>query len=274
MKNKISFFFLGLGLISVLSAGIYGCKKDGVVTANKEVAFFSVPGASDIYRVTGPTVTYKIPVGLTKIPEGSRTVAVSIVSPSGAASPAQYSINKTSFTFDANHIIDTMIVSGVFTEYQGGRKDTLKFSFTNPSDGIPTLKNSFQLVLRGPCLEEDIAFADLLGDYQTYEDGSYGPYVSTITAASAVSATSSKATISNIFEQSIAAEAIFTYDTPGNFTVTIASQGTQYTSGGLPLMVRTASPGTFQYCSQSFSLPMELYTSAKTVALWTMTMSR
>lgn len=281
MRNKIGFLLQAAGILSLLALVIYGCKKDKVVTANKEVAFFSTGAASATYRISTPTTIYKIPVGLTKIPAGSRTVQVSVVSPSGAVAGTHYTLNKTSFTFTPDHIMDTIIVTGKQSLYLTGRKDTLKFSFTNTEDGIPTLSNTFTLAVRGPCLEDDITAAgfnaDLAGNYtKTYENGSYGPYTSSITAAAGVSTTSAKATINNIYESAISAEAIFDWSTPGTYKVTVAPQATQYTSGGLPLFVRStpATTSTFLYCQQTLTLYLDIYTSARTVDSWVMTMAR
>lgn len=275
MKNKIGFLFSTAVFVSLLSVLIYGCKKDKIVTADKEVAFFGVSGPSATYRISTPTTIYKIPVGLTKVPTGSRTVNVTVTTTTGATVGIHYTINKTSFTFDSKKIIDTIVITGVQSQYLLGRKDTLKFSFTNPSDGIPSLFNTFTLGIRGPCLEEDLpagGFADLLGLYtKTFENGSYGPYN---TIFYAITGSTSKATLTNIYDSGISAVVDFSYATPGSFTVSIAGQQTQYASGGLPLFVKTASPGTFTYCIQKFTIPMQLYTTAGIYDQWTMTMAR
>ncbi len=278
MKNKISFFLSTAFLVSLLSVLIFGCKKDKVVTANTEVAFFSVPGPSATYRISTPTTIYKIPVGLTKIPEGTRTVNVTVTTTTGATVGTHYTINKTSFTFDSKKVADTIVITGVQSQYLLGRKDTLKFSFTNTSDGIPSLFNTFTLAIRGPCLEEDVtsAFVDMLGTYtKTFENGSYGPYQSTITAATGVGATSAKATINNIYESSISAVATFTYSAaPGPFSINMDPTQTQYTNGGLPMFIKSSAPGSFVYCAQTLRLPLTLYTSAGTVDTWVTTMAR
>ncbi len=277
MVNKIknSGLFSVIAVLTVISSLFYSCKKAGVVTPDKEVAFFATTGPSAIYRMTSATQIYKIPLGLTKIPGGARTITVAVTSPTGAVQGTQYTLNKTSITFDNAKIVDTIVVAAAYPLYQGSRIDTLKFSFTNAADGIPSLSNTFTLIVRGPCLEADMAMVDLLGNYtKTFENGSYGPYTSAFTGNTAITSKSAKTILSNIYDNAISAEAVLNWSVSGSFTITIAAQPTPYAVGGLPLFVRSVGAGTFVYCTQRFTIPMELYTSAGIYDQWIMTMAR
>jgi hypothetical protein len=114
----------------------------------------------------------------------------------------------------------------------------------------------------------------LLGAYdKTFENGSYGPYTSTIKDITAATATSAKAIITNIYDNNIEAVATFNWSTAGNFTVVIPSQQVG-TLSGAPLFLRTTAPGKFTYCINTLTIPLELYTATGTFDAWTMTMAR
>lgn len=274
--KRISAIF---GFSILLGAGLFSCSKDDdKILQPEQVAFFMPTPTVANYRITNAEV-YKIPVGLTAPLSSGKTLTVNISSSSttGAVEGTEYTYNKT-VSFAANKITDTIYVQASLAKYLAGEKDTIKFTFSDPNVASPSLNNSFTLNIAGPCFEGDIVFADLVGSYgETYENGSYGPYTSTITDYAPGSApNTAKANINNIYDNDITAQATFDYSTIGSFTVTVAPQATGFTVGGLPLFVRT-TPGTtstFTYCTPSFTINLDLYTSNGLYDRWVMTMDK
>jgi len=129
------------------------------------------------------------------------------------------------------------------------------------------------LYMRGPCSDLEIVFAEMLGNYtKTFElPSGYGPYTSTITNITPLTAKSATANINNVYDSDISIVATFDWSTPGNYTVTVASQPTQY-----GFLIRSAGgvKGTFTYCTNAFSIPLELYTSGGVYDSWIMKMGR
>lgn len=271
MKNKFSFLLSILACLSVMTATLYSCKKDKVPVANNEVAFFATPATTGIYTIDAASVVYKIPVGLTKIPAGSRTVTISVASPSGAASGTQYALDKTSVTFTPEHISDTIVVTGTYAEYLAGRKDTLKFSFTNASDGIPTLKNTFTLYMRGPCFEGGVILDDFAGAWKATEklgtDPAYGPYATTISAITPTGPTTGTITVNNIWNNGwgpITFSLDWT-DAANRTAIPVAQAAIPGSdaadvgySGTFAVRPFAGQPGTFSWCNGTLTLKMQL----------------
>lgn len=273
--KKLSAIF---GFAILLGVGLFSCSKDdNKILQPGQVVFFVPTPTVGNYRITNNEV-FKIPVGLTSPLSSGKTMTVNISSSSttGAVEGSEYTYNKT-VSFSADKIVDTIYVQANLAKYTAGEKDTISFTFSDPSVASPNLNSSFTVNISGPCFEGDIAFADLLGDYpETYENGSYGPYTSSITdLVSGGSPNTSKATINNIYDNGISAQATFDYSTVGAFTVTVDPQATGFGIGGLPLFVRT-TPGTtstFSYCNKTFTIYLDLYTSNGLYDSWVMTMA-
>jgi hypothetical protein len=273
MRNKLSSFFLSAGLLSVLSLVMFSCKKDKIVTADKQVAFFVSTGTGN-YTITAPSQTYKVYVGLTKASEADRVVNVAVTSPTGAAQGTQYTLSSSTVTFEAGTVIDSIIVTANYAAYTAGRKDTLSFAFTNASDGTPTLNNSYKLRLRGPCFEGDFEPDALKGNFpgtiETFPPNPpYGPYSVTISTATPITATTAKITVGNIWDFGWnPIEFILDWTDPLNRTVTpvAASSGIADAStinsayAGSQVAVRpfAGQPGTFSFCSGTIVLRMQL----------------
>jgi len=262
----------------LLGVALFSCSKDDdKILQPDQVAFFVPATPVGNYRITSDEV-FKIPVGLTTPLSGGKTLTVNISSSSttGAVEGSEYTYNKT-VSFSADKIVDTIYVQANLAKYTGGEKDTVTFTFSDPSVTSPTLNNRFTVNISGPCFEGDIAFADLIGDYpETYENGSYGPYTSSISdLAPGSSPNTAKATINNIYDNDISAQATFDYSTVGAFTVTVEPQATGFTAGGLPLFIRTtpSTTSTFSYCNKTFTIYLDLYTSSGLYDRWVMTMA-
>ena len=259
-------------IIALFPLSIVSCKKtDTLVTAPFEAHFTNKTGGS--FSVTPASTQFKIPVGLTNVSDKDRVVTFTVTSPTGAVQGTHYSIvNGNSITIPAGKVLDSIIVNGVLSAYSTGRKDTLVFTITEPSVKVSSYNSVYKLFLRGPCFDSDIIFSQLLGNYtRTFENGTYGPYKTTITGLTSVSPTSATATITNIYDSGISAVALFDWSTVGAFRVSIAPQATTI---GYNIRSTPATTGTFTFCTPAFSMTLELYNGAGIYDRWVMTMAR
>src|ERR1043165_868488 len=104
MKNKFYSLFIATGVLSLFTLLMFSCKKDKIVTADKQVAFFANTSPAT-FGVKSSNTTYKVYVGLTKASQTDRTVAVSITSPTGAVQGTQYTLSGNSLTFTAGSVL-------------------------------------------------------------------------------------------------------------------------------------------------------------------------
>ena len=282
MKKTFFPSALGLALIGGLIL-IGSCnKKDpyDLITPGEFVQF--VGPSTQVYQMlVNPAPPYTVTVGTTDVSTSARTVTIGVTSNTGAVAGTHYSIpGGNTVTIPAGQATATFTVQGVASQYASGRKDTLKFYLLEPSVKPASFLDTLKLVLRGACAESDLTnatFSGLLGTYtRTYENGTYGPYSSTLTSHTALTPTTSRATLTNIYDSGISAQGVFSYPAAGPFTVLFADQQTQYTVGGLPLFVRStpATTSTFNYCSQTFTIYFDIYTSAGLYDRWVTTMAR
>lgn len=265
MRNKLSSFFLSVGLLSVLSLLMFSCKKDKIVTADNQVALF-VSSSTGSYTISAPDQVYKVYVGLTKASDVDRTVNIDVSSPTGAAVGTQYTLSSTSVTFEAGTVIDSIIVTADYDEYVGGRKDTLAFRFTDAADGLPSLSNTFKLRVRGPCFEGDMDDVDVFEgvygqSFETFGTGApYGPYEITISTLTPITATTAKLSVGNIWDYGWnPVEFILDWTDPANRTVVpiAVSSGVgdastlnpAYAGNEVAIRPFAGSPGTFSFCS-------------------------
>lgn len=263
---------LSILTVTLLTAGI-SCKKTGVpdVFPPTLQQIPVTPLAADYYIEDNPSSVYKIPVGFTTIADVDRTISFTYTSTSGAAAGTQYTA-PVSVTIPAGKAVDTLRIRGLFSGYPAGRKDDLKVKLTGT---VPNFagKDSFMLTLQRYCA---VVLTSLGGDYDNTFEGSYGPYTSSVINLTAISATTATGTITNIYDSNISATALFDWTDPAAFSVKIEPQQTQYTSGGLPIFVRTNpdAVSTFSSCENTITLRLMLYTSAGTVDSWTSSMAK
>jgi hypothetical protein len=267
--------FVLLSIISGLC--ILGCKKTGVPEVLPpdtllEVAMPTLSG--DYFIQDDPSSVYYVKIGFTTIADAPRTVNISYSSSTGAVQGVQY-VAPTTITIPAGKAFDTLRIKGLFSGYPVGRKDVLKIKVSGSPNIYPG-KDSFLLTLQPYC---EVETASLVGNYDnTFEDGSYGPYTSSVENLSLLPGTETKATatITNIYDSNISAVATFDWTNPAGFTVTIAPQQTQYEDNGLPIYVRTDSDAisTFSSCENTITLYLILYTSDGVIASWTTEMAK
>lgn len=274
-SNNIFSTVLAFSLLAI----VIGCdktKRYDAVPAESQVHFVGDP--LQVYSVIAPNTTYNLVIGTTDVSDKDRTVTFKVDSKTGATAGNEYTlgVSGSTVTIPAGQTTVSIPVKGNETKFMNQELDTLVFTLLEPSVKVADFSNSVTLVLRGACLESDVVFSDMLGNYtKTFENGSYGPYPTTITSLQAVNATTSRAVITNIYDSGLSALATFEYSTPGSFKITIPEQQVA-TSGGQPLFLRTidSENNTFTYCTPTLTLHLELYTAAAPFDSWVMTMAR
>lgn len=265
LKNITGFFFI-LFLIS-------SCKKVPELTNPPEEAHFT-NSTGGSYFITSPGVSYKIPVGITNTSSANRIVSFTVNSPTGAVAGTHYSLpGGNTVTIPPGKAIDSITVSGVFSQYTSGRKDTLVFTITEPSVKASSYNKEYKLFMRGPCFEGDADLTAFQGTYprtnELFGTSAYGPYTVTISAITPLTATTGKITVTNIWNSGWGPiDFILDWTNPANRTVTvvpatsgIADAGTlSSTYAGSQVAVRNFSgqPGTFSFCSKTIVLKMQL----------------
>jgi hypothetical protein len=278
MYNMRRLYYIG-SFLSVICL-VLACKKTEVKpvphTALQEIATPSFAG--DYFIEDVATSEFKIPVGTTTVSDQPRTITFTFTS-TGAVSGVQYTA-PASVTIPAGKANDTLRIKGFFSAYPPGRKDILKIKITGGS--LPNFpgKDSFMLTLQRFCPVDLVALA---GDYDNTFEGSYGPYTSSVInlvpdppSDPTSPVTSATGTITNIYDSGIDAVAKFDWSSKASFKVTISPQQTQYSSGGLPLFIRTTpnTTSTFSSCENTITLKLDLYTTAGIYDSWTSSMAK
>jgi hypothetical protein len=271
MKDKI---LLALRFICISCLGIFvlqGCKKEDTLTVPPPVAHFTnLEG--NTYFITGPAVTFKIPVGVTTVSDVDRTISFTVSSPTGAVAGTNYTLNKTSVVIPAGKSIDSIEVRGVYAQYTLGRKDTLIFTLTEPSVTAAPYNNTYRLFMRGPCFEGDVVLEDFLGDYkntnEVFGNSPYGPYKTSITSVLLTSPTTGDIVVGNIWDSGWG-PITFTLDwtDPLNRTVTLVQQSgiadaatlsAAYAGEDVSVRPFNGQNGTFSACKGTLQLKMQL----------------
>lgn len=282
MKRLNSLFILSLILTGVIiMAG--SCKKEDKYELILPGTFVHFIGsASQTYQmIVNPAPVYTINLGTTDVSSSDRKVTVKISSTTAVAG-THYSIvgGSNIVTIQAGKTTASLGIQGVASFYTGLRKDTLLITLATPDITPAKFSDTIRLLLRGACLETDLSnasFSSITGTYtKTFENGSYGPYVTTLVTPANLTSTSSRATLTNIYDSGISSTVTFNYPAGGPFTATVADQATGFTVGGLPLSIRStpATTSTYTFCTPTFTLYLDLYTSAGLYDRWVMTMAR
>lgn len=166
MRKKIVLFSIASLLAISSSLIITSCKKQGITTPNQEKVGFAK--SSDSYLITNdPNSIYKIPVGITAIPNADRKITFTVSSPSGAVSGQQYTLGSTTVTIPAGKTVDSIAVKGLFSGYAGSRKDTLIFKITGGDVKPMAGSDQFTLYLQKVC---PLNMSDFSGNFEVLED--------------------------------------------------------------------------------------------------------
>lgn len=260
MKNIFNKNFL---LLAGFSLFLFSCQKQEI-TIPQEVAKFNIATPSAAFSILNANSEFKLPIGITTVSDRDRVVKINITSRT-AQQGREYFLNKTGtdIVIPAGAVLDSLVFRGDPSFYGGARKDTLRISIVGGGDVNPArFDSTFQLILRGACLEEDISLPDLAGDYNNTFEGTYGPYPSVISNVNVTSATTGTARLDNIYDSGIPAILTFDWSNPAQYTVSIAPQATGFTVGGQPLSIRSTANtvSTFRYCNTRIFLFIDLYT--------------
>lgn len=260
MITKTIYTFL---LVITTTVLFLSCEKTET-TIPPEVATFTNQ-ASGAYYITAPNVTYDVPVGVTTISDKDRTITFSVSSPTGAVLGTNYTLSSnSSVLIPAGHTLGKITVSGDYNLYTTGRKDTLIFTLSTPDVTPSDYNGTFKLLMQGPCFDGDVVLSAMAGDYtKTYENGSYGPYKTTISDITTTSSTSGKGIITNLYDFPTFGpiEIKFDWSDPFNTTVEIPLQKTaEEYDVGQPFYVRTkpGSSNKFSVCNQNLAFVLDV----------------
>ena len=285
MKNKFNSLFTFIVVIISLSV-LSSCKKDKIVTPNTTASLFASSEGS--YFITSdPNTVFKIPVGITRIPDKDRTIEFTVSSPSGAVEGQQYTLSGNSITIPAGQTVDSISLNGIFSAYPTGRVDTLIFTITGGD--VPSLVGSdvYTLVLQKYC---DVDLDALLGDYDNSYDNqdpdAYGPYTATIVSATSTGATSAQLVIQYFGDYGFGpfGPGDPSYDTgitvnidwsdPANFFTTIPTQPLGvYAPYGM-ITITGVGKGTFSSCDNTITISYKATVSAGSFGNFVTVLSR
>ena len=226
--NKIIFLYLTV-LLSTFSVLLAGCSKEEDMPIPPQVPFFMQNSGKGDYTIATPTTIFKIPVGLTTPSNSETTVNVSVSSTTGATQGTHYTLNKSTLTFPAGVVTDTIVVTGAYNQYLAGRKDTLVFSITDSKGVTSTLKSSYTLAISGPCFDGDVPNINVMsGTYANAVEpaGTGDPYTVSVGNITMTGAKKGTAQISNLWDYFGPVTINFDWSDPNNTIVSIPYQQT------------------------------------------------
>ena len=258
-KYLLKIFFAGLGIALFLGA----CKKNNLVVDQDIVppsfAKFNTIQETDTmatYYIKSSNDPFKLPIGVTTVSDKDRTINFSYSST--AAQGVQYN-GPSSIVIPAGKALDSLTVSGLFSGYPtSDRKDTLKIEISGGDVPKSPYKGTYYLILRKYC---DVFLNDFSGAYQNTDDnGTYGPYMTTVTPGSGTVLTPTTGTImiENIWDPGapVTVTVKLDWSNPANFTTTIEDQ--EYFAPA-DLWIKGTGNGSFSACDQTFTLKYTLY---------------
>jgi hypothetical protein len=277
--KKINYILSGSIALLVVMGGLFtGCKKENtLVVAPAQVHF--VGNRNQSYSITtNPATPYKITIGTTDVSSSDRTITVNVSSPTGAVEGTHYTLSGLSgktLVIPAGKATTEVTVQGVLAQYNSGRKDTLMFVLSSPSVDPAKFSDTVKLLLRGPCFEGDVDLDAFVGAYnntvETLGAGApYGPYTTTISSVTKLTATTGTVTVTNIWDNGWS-PITFTLDwtNPASRTAIVVAQTAiggsnagdlSATYAGQTVAVRpfAGQPGTFSACNGTLTLRMQL----------------
>lgn len=298
MKFFYRIFYPGFILLALFITGCDKTKPYDITTPSAGVHFDGAP--TQLYSVlTDPAPVYNLTVGTTDVSTVDRTVSYRVTSTTGATEGTQFTIdNSGTLTIPAGKAEATIDIRAKYTEYEGGRRDTLIFSLSMPSLEPTEFMDTVMLILRGPsgCSEDIIDLSPINGDYantnETFGTNAYGPYTTSISSATFTSSTTATIVVENIFDDGWGP---ITFDLdwtdPNNRTAIVQPQDAipgsdagsinptyagQTVSVRVPPATISAVPGTYVFCDQTFTLLMQLGVTNQGwfPALYTVNMAR
>ncbi|MEO6683739.1 MAG: hypothetical protein ABIN48_13035 [Ginsengibacter sp.] len=255
---------LSVAVLVAFAAFLSGCDKTkpyDLITPPEQVHF--VGDRNQTYALEDATTgTFKLVIGTTDISATDRTVKYVVTSPTGALNGTHYTIAPAgTVTIPAGKSTATIEINGDYSKYVSGRKDTLKFTLSEPSIKVAGFMNEANVILRGPCFDGDVILSQMGGDYANSSDADYPLYTVKLTGLVVTSPTTGKGMIAGLWDGGAPVEILFDWTDPANIKASIAWQhiGFNYAPGN-PFAIRT-SPGqksTFSICDQTITLIVDL----------------
>lgn len=266
-------------LVTALLGGAVACKKNNFVAETDLVP----PSQSEILLAKADvansnTVTYfirstpgdelKIPLGTTTVSNSPRTIQFSYTS-NTAQNGVHYNA-PTSVTIPAGQVLDTLRIKGVYAAYSGTRVDTLVVKISGGDIPRNQSRDSVRVILRKYC---DVVLADLMGAYpntrELWGTSAYGPYLTTVSAATPLTATTARITVENIYDYGWGPiNFILDWADPKNFKATVVEQSSGIADAGtlsaayagqqVAVRPMAGQQGTFNMCDQQLNLSMQL----------------
>ncbi len=273
MRKLNAISVTGLSVLMLILVSSTGCKKEVALSIPTEVAHFLNQTGGN-YFVTAPNLPFTITVGVTTVSKQDRTVSFSVTSPTGAAQGTQYTLSANSVVIPAGEATATFTVTGIYSAYTSGRKDSLIFTIDEAGVKPSGYNNTYKLYMRGPCFEGEVAgdLDGMLGVYANTNEtwfGPWGPYTTTVSSITLKSPTTADIVVENVFDFGWG-PITFTLDwtDPANTKVTLVEQSGIADAGtlsgayaGEDVSVRPHSDGnvgTFTYCNQKIVLYMQI----------------
>ena len=223
-----------------------------------------------------PNAVYKIPIGLTTPSDKETKVTVSVSSPTGAASGAQYSLPSNTIIIPAGQTLDSLTVRGIFSGFAGNRKDTLVFTITGGDVAAADYNKTYRLVMQQYC---PVNLASFTGTYiaQDYDaatnlpDGT--PYTLTLTPSTST-ATSGTVAVSGLWGVPNSFNVVFDWASPSNFSTNIADQNWFIHAVYGQAKIKAAGMGVFSSCENTVTIRYEAYVSAGTFGTYYTTLRK
>ncbi|MGC8749902.1 hypothetical protein [Hydrotalea sp.] len=281
INHKIQLF---MGILFA-SASFVACNKNNpypTITPPAQATFSNKTDGS-YFVMNDPNSVFKIPVGTTNVTNTTRTITVSVTSPTNAAAGVQYNLPSTSVQIGPGKALDSLPVYGLFSGFSGNRVDTLVFKISGGDIPPSDYNNTYKLVMRKYCTVVPNSF---LGNYNNSQDidntGSYGPYTAQILSITPTSATTATMVIANFSYEEIAPYPInnitvnLDWTDPANFKTTVPTQVISNSNfyGYGALSVAPNGTGTFSSCDNTFTFQYKLTVSAGSFGNFTTVLAR
>ena len=286
---------LYLSIAALAAFAISSCRKNNEVVDRDVVpppfAKFNTILPSDTastYYVSETQEPFKIPIGITTVSDKDRTIQISYSSRS-AVQGTHYNA-PTSIVIPAGKAVDSLVIQGLFSAYataSTSKVDTVRITLSGGDVPTNAYKGAYTLYLRKYC---NVVINTFGGVYNNTREllgtSAYGPYRTTVTNITPVSATKAIISVSNIYDTGwgpIEFELDWSNKAAHRTTVIAKSTGIGDAGdlgaayAGQQIAVRANNRfGTFNACDPMISLNFQLGTSGGTwfSTTYTVTMMR
>lgn len=231
--------------------------------------------------IADPAPTFYVVVGTTTKENFDRTAKLNIASVSGLVENTDYTVSRTTLNFPSGKVLDTIAINANFASFPFGSRDTLVLTLGTPSIQPAAFQDTIRLIITGPsaCSEASPTLSNVLGDYANTNEllgtNPYGPYTTSISAATQTGPTTGQITVENIWDNGWGPiNFILDWTDPANPTTQVVPQSAipgsnagdlNSTYAGQTVAVRVPAGsisasafGTYSYCDETFVLNMQL----------------